>query len=202
MKKFIHMWLVFWSRAIFEGTWAKGTANSHLWGETRKERANTCNRCEFRSTLKCVSRSDASFCLFTRKEIYRAQTSWRNVVFRTPGKDWRRGNTEKSGQSLSPSLFLPILSGPLGTNSGSSHGEFCIENNSVPGLFGNVAVVGDLNSRGEMWDRLDRRGQVSRGEKGIHLERDLNQEPAPKWEDTECSCMFSWMAHKSTIDHS
>lgn len=49
-----------------------------------------------------------------------------------------------------PSLSFSILSGPLGTNPGSGHGEFCIENNSVPGLFGNVAVDGDLDSRGEM----------------------------------------------------
>jgi len=42
-----------------------------------------------------------------------------------------------------------------------------MENNSVPELFGNAAVDGDLNSRGEMWDRSDQSGEVSRREKGI-----------------------------------
>jgi len=42
-----------------------------------------------------------------------------------------------------------------------------MENNSVPKLFGNAAVDGDLNSRGEMWDRSDRSRQVLRREKGI-----------------------------------
>lgn len=75
-----------------------------------------------------------------------------------------------------PSLSLPILSGPLGTDPRSGHGEFCMENNSVPELFGNVAVDRDLNSRGEMWDRSDRRGRVSRGEKGIWEQRDPSRE--------------------------
>jgi len=78
--------------------------------------------------------------------------------------------------SLSFSLFLPILLGPLGTNPGSGHGEFCMENNSVPGLF---AVVEDLNSRGEMWDRSDREGKSHEGRKRS-IQRDLNQEPVPK----------------------
>lgn len=78
---------------------------------------------------------------------------------------------------LNPSLSLPNLSGPLGTNPGSGHGEFCMENNSVPGLFGNVVVDGDLNSRGEMSkDRSDRRGQISRGQKGIREQRDPSRE--------------------------
>jgi len=74
-----------------------------------------------------------------------------------------KGDIEKAN----PSLSLPILSGPLGTDPGSGHGEFCMEYNSVPELFGNAAVDGDLNSRGEMWDRSDRSGQVSRREKEI-----------------------------------
>jgi len=63
----------------------------------------------------------------------------------TSGKDWRE--VRKVANSF---LSLSSLSGPLGTDPESGHGEFCMENNSVPGLFGNVAVDGELNSRAEM----------------------------------------------------
>jgi len=52
--------------AISKGTRARETTNSHLWGKTRE--VNTCNRCEFRLTLRSVSWNDESFVLSVYKK--------------------------------------------------------------------------------------------------------------------------------------
>lgn len=94
----------------------------------------------------CISECDAfSSCLQERKSS-RREMGADGMPFSNCGRNEKRIG---EGSTRGPISHL-ILSSPLGTNPGSGHGEFCIENNSVPGLFGNVAVDGDLHSRGEM----------------------------------------------------
>lgn len=203
MKKFVHMWY----SSVFSNT------SRNLWrkGEWKELWIHICDRKREKQTLVIDVNSDQhsnvylgvlrSPCLQERKST--EQTSWRNVVFETSWKDWRR----RHGKVANLSLFLPNLSGPLGTNPGSGDGEFCMENNSVPGLFGNVAV--EISIR-EAKCRIDRigEGKSHEGRKEsennvIHRERfKSNRRQSEEIPDAQIPCTFPWTAHKSTIDHS
>lgn len=103
------------------------------------------------------------FSLFTRKEIQRADTL---TECRFHASAASEGEGKKKRARTWPTLPpLPIPTGPLGIGPESGSGAFCMENNSVPGLFGNVAVDGNLNSKGEIdWIRERERANLTEGE--------------------------------------
>lgn len=113
--------------------------------------------CTFhRADSECVFRGDAPAVPRERRKSIELTPSRYVALSRSSLAPWqdrekRRGNARGGGggrPTLSRVLQLPIPSGPLGIGPGNGCAAFCIGNNSVPGLFGNVAANGDPNSRG------------------------------------------------------
>lgn len=106
-----------------------------------------------------------SACLQEKKSS--DQTSWRNIVFvRSQEEEFE---TKREGERMarrsgpiSLSLSLPFES--LGFNTWNRSRETAAENNSVPEIFGNVAIVGNLNSRGGIdWEADQSRSKSREG---------------------------------------
>lgn len=131
-------------RAIFEGRRAKGTANSRIYEGKREKQI-------FVIDVNSNQYLEVHFRVWYVRSVYKKE----NLPSRRPDRisfserRERVGGTEKWPILVSLSLSFDSLESTW-KRSRMGPGEFCMENNSVPRLFGNVAADGDLNSRGEM----------------------------------------------------